>query len=70
MGASKVGPCDICAVKEPVRRFYLVSYVKKPRPTRRGVGSIVLCARCWNETAAKRRRPRPDTVRWRDLVAA
>jgi len=56
--------CDICAIREklrhPLRRFYLTSDYRKPdgRFERRGVGSIILCSRCWADTAAKRRKPR------------
>jgi hypothetical protein len=63
-GARKLDRCDICAINEaprrPLRRFYLTSDVKRPDGgfIRRGVGSIILCSRCWSQTAGKRRRPR------------
>lgn len=58
--------CDICAVGqgEPifrgtakVLRFELVRQAEVDgRLTKRGVGVMHLCSRCWETTAAKRRR--------------
>lgn len=66
----RVDRCDICAIKENVRHFYLTADAEGPNGgrIRRGVGSIVLCGRCWSQTGAKRRRPRRNMPKLR-LVA-
>ncbi len=54
--------CDLCSVTEGkgirVIRFSLVARVfvpGKPRSSR-GVGTILLCDRCWRNTGGRRRR--------------
>jgi hypothetical protein len=48
--------CDVCAYVGGVQQFALTKSVKVGgRFTRRGVGSIRLCAQCWRRIAAPRR---------------
>jgi hypothetical protein len=59
MTARRMERCDICAIRDKLRRFYLIADVQAgDKIVRRGVGSMILCARCWSQTAGKRRRPR------------
>lgn len=63
-GAGTLAPhrhCDQCGVGEakglPILRFSLVrSIVKDGRHSSRGVGTLLMCKRCYDTTAGRRRR--------------